>query len=143
MGYYLIDGEMLPAVIAGASSVLIDVDHALDYVITQKRLAPLSKIVKAFNRLDVVRKNYLFLHSWELLILSCVFLFYYPNSYLIAIVTGFVYHVMLDQIFNSLFMGRYGNKLLFYFLLYRLSWNFDVLSLKKGPLDAKEAGERY
>jgi len=139
----MLGGEALPAVIAGASSVLIDVDHVVDYVITQKRLAPLSEMVTAFKRLDVVRKNYLFLHSWELMILFGVFLSYYPNIYLIAIVTGFAYHIMLDQIFNSLFSGKYGNKFLFYFLFYRLSWNFNVLSLKKEPLDMKEAGELY
>lgn len=130
--YYLITKNLPAAFLVVISTIAVDIDHVLDYVITQKRIDSIKKMTKAFETFDIVHKNYLLLHSWEALVLFAVCLFFFPNPYLIAIFTGYMFHLLCDQVFNSHFLGKYNTKSLFYFFLYRLHMNFDVLPMRKG-----------
>ncbi len=131
MTYYSYSGDILLVSMAMASTVLVDVDHCLDYVITQKRLVSIKTMILAFKTFTIVRKNYFILHSWELVFLLSAYIFFYPNPYLFACLTGYAFHVLLDQIYNGSFLGKHNVKMLFYFLVFRMSLNFDVTLLRR------------
>ncbi len=130
IGYYLISKDLFATFLAMVSTVFMDTDHILDYIITQRRIDSLNKILKAFDAF-AVPKNYFLLHSWELMILLACILSFYPNPYLIAVLAGCVYHLFLDQVYNTLLLGRYNLKMLAYFFTYRMILNFDVRSLRR------------
>ena len=129
--YYFVTRNAWFALVAAFSSIVIDVDHCLDYLITQKRIGALRNMIESFNTFEIVTKNYLLLHSWELVIIFGIFLIFYHSPFLIAIFTGYVFHLFLDQIFNTQFLGKYNSKDFFYFFFYRKIHNFDVLPLRK------------
>tara|TARA_B100002003_G_C14022227_1_gene492905 strand:+ start:44 stop:517 length:474 start_codon:yes stop_codon:yes gene_type:complete len=133
-GYYFIGGDIMSVSLAVLSTILVDIDHFLDYVITQRRIDSPKKMMGSFNTLDVVRKNYFILHSWEIITLFIITLFFYPSPSLIAIFTGYTFHLLLDQIFNVHLSGKYNVKNYYYFFFYRMSFNFDVLPLREKGL---------
>lgn len=129
--YYYFSRDILSTSLAVECSVIVDVDHFLDYFITQKRLASIRVMVAAFKTFKVIPKNYYLLHSWELVFLFAAYVFVYPNPYVFAVFTGYTFHMLLDQIYNRLFLGEYNVGGLFYFFFYRMRLNFDVLALRK------------
>ena len=130
--YYYFSKDILSTSIAAASAIVVDVDHFLDYFITQKRLASIRDMVAAFKTYKVIQKNYFLLHSWELVFLLAVFIFIYPNPYVFAVFAGYTFHMLLDQVYNGCFLGAYNIKGLFYFFFYRMHLNFDVPALRRG-----------
>lgn len=128
--YFFASGNLFLTLAAMFSAVAVDADHVIDYALTQKRIDPPRKMMKAFDTFEVIKKNYLIFHSWEFIILFGVLLFFYRNPFLIAIFTGCAFHLLLDQLFNTRFLGKYNVKRCFYFFLYRMKHNFDVLSLR-------------
>ena len=139
--YYIATGEILSAAIVVLSAVLVDVDHCLDYVVTQKSVSSLRKMIESFNTFEVINKNYFILHSWELIILFAIEIVFYPSSYLIAIFIGYAFHLLLDQIVNTRFQGKRNVKPFFYFFVYRMKYSFEVLPLRKEGMNIK-ADER-
>lgn len=113
------------------SSIFVDIDHFLDYFITQKKIDSIRTIVRSFNSFAIVKKNYFVLHSWELVIIFIIILAFYYNSLLIAIFSGYIFHLGLDQIFNTQMQGKYNCKNYFYFFFYRMACKFDVPQLRK------------
>ncbi len=131
VGYFLISKDLLPTLLAMASTVVIDADHFLDYVITQKRIDSLKEVAEAFSAFEVVHTQFLILHSWELIVLAACVLYIYPNLYLTAILVGCAYHLLFDQIYNTLFLGKYNLRIPSYFFFYRMTYNFDVRLLRQ------------
>lgn len=131
VGSYAVSGDVLTAVIGMAAAVFIDIDHIIDYVITQKRIDNPSKMMEAFDTFSIVTKNYFFLHSWELVILLAWTQLLWPHPYVLAALVGYTMHLTIDQIYNTFFLGEYNLKHFFYFLTYRSSYKFDVLPLRQ------------
>lgn len=142
-GYYYFSNDLLSSLLAIISTLLIDSDHLFDYIVTQKKVDPPAKIIEAFKTINIVRKNYFIFHSWELVILSALLLFYLPNKYFFAFFVGFSFHILLDQIFNTIFLGKYNLRLWFYFFFYRRALGFDVLLLRRGDLKYGNGEEIY
>jgi len=86
------------AVVIGG--VLIDVDHAAEYLFIAKKPLSLRRFFATFyeGRLERV---HIFLHSWELLIvLSTVTILTGWNSFLTGLLIGMSCHLLLDQLCN-------------------------------------------
>ena len=129
--YYSYSGDILLTSMAMASAVLVDIDHCLDYVITQKRLASIKTMMDAFTGFKIVRKNYFVLHSWELIFLLASYISLCPSPYLFACFTGYTLHVLLDQVYNGFFLRKYNLRIPFYFFIFRMRKNFDVTRLRR------------
>ena len=129
--YYFYSGDVLLTSMAMASTVLVDADHFLDYIITQKRFASIKTVLNAFKTFAIVRKNYFILHSWELIFLLAFYICLYPNPILLACFTGYAFHVLSDQVYNVFFLGKYNLKMLFYFIVFRMSLSFDISLLRR------------
>lgn len=130
--YYYFSEDILSTSLVVASALVVDVDHFLDYFITQKRLASIRVMVQAFKTFKVIPKNYYLLHSWELVFLFAAYVFIYPNPYMLAVFAGYTFHILLDQIYNRFFLGEYNIRGLFYFFFFRMRLNFEVLTLRNG-----------
>jgi|GEM_PF-1459124 len=141
--YYFLDRNLLFTVVAMFSGVVMDADHIIDYVITQKRIDSPKKMIRSFNTFEIVNKNFFLLHSWELVIFFGIILFFYRDSFLIAIFAGCTFHLLLDQIYNTSFLGKYNVKKFFYFFFYRMKYKFDVLPLRKEGARIKPEDKIY
>ncbi len=130
-GYYFYSGSPGEALTAAAAAVLVDADHILDYIVTQKRLGSLNEMARAFESFRHIHKNYFLLHSWELVLAFALITAAFPNRFAFAALTGYAFHVLIDQIYNVSFLGRYNLKSAFYFLTYRISKKFDVFKLRQ------------
>jgi len=104
------------------AGVLIDVDHVLDYLVTQKRLDPYPMMFKHFDR-QRSKKCYLWLHGFEWIpvigLLSWTLGQPLAGS---AILMGYSQHLLLDQWANGLHP-------LFYFLTFRAANGFEAEKL--------------
>lgn len=97
------------------SGVFIDFDHFFDYFKSEGFKLDLNDF---FHRCENfgVKKFYLLLHSYELLLLfGLIISLTSYNSLTLGILLGFSQHLLLDQIFN-------GAQPFGYFLIYRW-WN--------------------
>ena len=110
------------------SGILIDLDHALDFILIRKKMFNSFRELKSFC-LDKSGKVYLLFHSYELLALLWVFavLWRVPSLYL-----GFLYgmsiHLLLDQITNTIYP-------LTYFLVYRKKLGFPKALFFRGQVE--------
>ncbi len=108
------------------SGVLIDCDHVLDYYCGLKQRFRLKELFNACHYKELLLRI-LILHSWELLFLLYIYVFFTgSNLWIVGIVIGFTQHVVLDQIFNS--PGR-----LTYFFLWRLKNGFNTKRMFPNP----------
>ncbi len=130
--FYLFSKDVLSTSLVMTCTVIVDCDHFLDYIITQKRLASIRTMRQAFKTFKIVRKNYFILHSWELIFFLASYISLYHSPFLFACFTGYIFHVLLDQVYNVFFLGKNNLKILFYFLIFRMSLNFDVPLLRRG-----------
>ena len=124
--------QSLPGVIACfLSGIFIDLDHHLDYLIVRK------KIPFSYNKLVDYLKNdhkapiYLFFHSYELLALLWLGIFYLNLDVVwLGIAVGCTTHILCDEFANPL-------RPLAYFLTYRIWHKFNrKMFFKKGHPDA-------
>lgn len=118
-----------PALTAGIAvgGFLIDVDHALDYVLVERQrdLRP-----GAFLRYYLggrVRRTVLILHSYEVFILLGVVAWWLDSSALWGYLAGALMHLGLDLAFNGELMPR--SIVAFYSFGYRLAHRFDAARL--------------
>lgn len=117
-------------VLAGGVAVggfLIDVDHAVDYVLfeRQRDLSP-----GAFLRYYMegrVRRTVLLLHSYEVLALLAAVAWWLGSAALTGYLLGAVLHLALDIRFNGELTPR--SIVAFYSLAYRLRHRFDARAL--------------
>jgi len=113
--FYYVTGNIPASFICFLAGFMIDIDHVLDYYLIYGKL-DIGRTLKGCFHKDRV---YVFLHSWELLIV----LFYF-NVYTIAFAIGFGTHLIMDALANGL-----ENKYMGYFLSYRIAKDFKVLRL--------------
>lgn len=119
------------SIIAGIITILIDFDHIIDYIITQKKIVSLNVVHKSFESFKYVKKNYFIFHSWEIAFCLLTFYYIYKDIIFLIFLIAFVLHLVLDQIYNTLLLKKYNLKNFFYFFFYRLYYKFDVLALRK------------
>ncbi len=138
LGYYLITKDIATTLIAMVMTIIIDLDHVLDFIVIHKKMTSIKKMADKYKTHIDIQKFYIIFHSWELVILSTIYLLYKPDPYLIAVLIGYIYHLFLDQIYHLFFLGKYNIKILFYFFIYRAVYNFDNLSLRRESKKIKE-----
>ena len=101
------------------SGVLIDIDHVLDYFWEFRKRFRLEEFFST-HRNEKAFFCAIILHSWELLFPLNIYAFIISgNSWIIGIAIGFTQHVVLDQIFNTVYWSTY-----FFFM--RFKNGFDV-----------------
>ncbi len=110
---------------------LIDVDHAIDYVVFdgQRDLRP-----GAFLRYYLdgrAKRIVLLLHSFELFALLGVVAWWLDALPLWGYLMGALMHLSLDIVFNAEFMSR--SPALVYSFVYRLAHRFDARAFGKSP----------
>src|SRR5262245_6299376 len=108
-----------------AGAVLIDVDHYVDYLVTEgqwRRPGPLAFLRHAFGRGQ--RRLVLALHSWELVAVLAVLCEIWSEPALAGYVAGALLHLSLDVWFNGPLIRC--QPLAFYALTYRAAHGFDA-----------------
>jgi len=112
------------------SGIFIDLDHHFDYLLEKKEIPLSYKKLVDFCKYDHQSKLYLFLHSYELLLLLWLSITYFSlGAVWLGIAIGFTTHIICDEIVNP---GRP----LSYFLIYRIKHNFNrKMFFKKGYYD--------
>jgi hypothetical protein len=120
-------GSPALAAAVGAGGFLIDVDHAIDYVLfeRQRDLRP-----SAFLRYYIegrIQRAVLILHSYELFAALLALLWWTQAPLLAAYLSGALMHLALDLIFN----GRLTPYSIaaFYSFGYRLAYRFEAKAL--------------
>ncbi len=115
-----------PAIMACfLSGIFIDLDHHLDYWLERKELPLSYKKLCDFCHSDYESKLRLVLHSYELLILLWVSIYYFSLSTVwVGVALGFTTHIICDEIANPV-------RPLAYFLTYRIKHNFNRRKLLK------------
>lgn len=115
---YIITKSVPSAIGALFAGVLIDADHFIDYYLNHGFTVNIKKIYAAIDGLKL-KRIYLFLHSYELVIALWMLGFFIPSSDLyFAISLSFTLHIFLDHIHNPVTpMG--------YFLFHRIRNKFD------------------
>jgi hypothetical protein len=114
------------ALMAGlaAGGFLIDVDHAIDYVLVEgeRDLRP-GTFLRYYTE-GRMRRTVLALHSWELFAALVALAWHTGAAWLIGYVAGGLMHLALDLIYN----GRYTphSIVCFYSLTYRARQGFDA-----------------
>ena len=107
---------------------MIDLDHIIDYYINYHFTLKIKDIYTACLEMKV-KRLYLVLHSYEILIVLWGAIFIFPlSNFWKAIAIGLTQHIIFDQITNPI--SRLG-----YFLTYRIAKRFDK------ELILKEAGK--
>jgi len=107
--YAYVSRSWAAAVVCFFSGVLIDLDHWVDYCWTKKKICWSLKELEDYcyhgNKED---KIYLFLHSYELLLVLWAAVFLFLNDPVwIGLVLGMTVHILLDQIFNGVYPWAY------------------------------------
>ena len=101
------------------SVVLIDIDHVLDYFWEFRKRLRLKQLFDVHYN-EKILFFMVILHSWELLLPLNLYAFFVSgNLWIIGIAIGFTQHVVLDQIFNTVYWSTY-----FFFM--RFKNGFDV-----------------
>jgi hypothetical protein len=110
-----------------AGGFLIDVDHAVDYVLVERQrdLRP-GTFLRHYME-GQVNRTVLALHSWELFALLVALAWSTGTTWLIGYVAGGLMHLTLDLIYN----GRYTphSIVAFYSFTYRALYRFDAARL--------------
>ncbi|MBI5568546.1 MAG: hypothetical protein HY914_01225 [Desulfomonile tiedjei] len=100
-GTYLATSSLAATLVAGASSVLIDVDHIPDYVYFRRGWRGLSDFFATCYQ-SRLRKTFVCFHAWEWAIATwTVLLFWSGPTWLWAVGAGITYHLLLDQLGND------------------------------------------
>ena len=135
----LADSLALTAGIA-AGGFLIDVDHAVDYVLFdgQRDLRP-SAFLQYYLR-GRVKRIVLVLHSYELMVLLGLLAWRLDALALWGYLMGALMHLALDIVFNGDLMPR--SIAAFYSFGYRLAHRFDAEAIE-GPLDRLRVSDRF
>lgn len=110
-----------------ATSVLIDIDHAVDYILENGEVGSFRRMIKGVFNASGKKKLYCFFHSWELLAVFAIASSIFHNQALEAITIGISYHMACDQVYWTIIDKKL--RPLSYFLFYRVQRNFNLASL--------------
>lgn len=114
---YWAAGSAAPALAGAALSVLVDLDHALDYLIFGRARPSLGRFFAEYNTHRFPRLM-LVMHSWEFLMPGALLLWALLGPvWAAALVGSWLYHLVWDQFAND--VGP-----LFYFFAYRARRGF-------------------
>jgi len=109
------------------SGILIDLDHALDFVVLRKKMFRSVQELKDFC-LDKKGKIYLFLHSYELFfVLWALAIGSGVSPVYLGILYGMSTHLLLDQVTNTIYP-------LTYFFYYRSRLGFSKALFFRGQI---------
>ena len=118
--YAATGGRLSAAFMAGVSSVLIDGDHVLDYLLSNKRWGGMKHFFASCEE-GLLPRLYLLLHSFELVI--CLWLLVGTGvaaAWGVGLTIGVTGHLLLDWVGN-----RHIVKPSFYWLWFRAANRFD------------------
>ncbi len=113
----LATGSPLAGLTAGAVTVLVDVDHVLDYTLSYGGFRSLKHMFD-YCYGGGVKRHFLLAHSYELWLLALLVLpGLLPHSLALGLLTGWLVHLLCDQFINPAHP-------LTYFFLFRLKVGF-------------------
>jgi len=106
--------------IAWISSVLIDVDHLIDYFLQQRRWYGLKNFFDHFS--SSLSKHYFLFHGWEwpLLLFGGWFRGIFP-AWTMSLAIGMFWHLLCDQAAYHKKISRW-----YYFVTFRAIHGFDT-----------------
>jgi hypothetical protein len=110
-----------------AGGFWIDVDHAIDYVVVERRLDLRPAAFLRYYLEGRVRRTVLVLHSYELFAALIALAWTTGNPWLLGYVGGSLMHLALDLAFNGEFTPN--SIVLFYSFIYRAAHRFDAAQL--------------
>jgi len=117
-GAGLAGGSWALGVTAGVAAVLVDLDHVLDYVISNGRFQGIGHLFR-YCRAGRLKYLPLLAHSYELWLVGLLILPRLAPAWLAGgLLTGWLFHLLLDQLFNPA-------RPWVYFFFFRLAKGFD------------------
>lgn len=123
------DGVLTAAVAAGG--FLIDVDHAVDYVLFERQRDLRPGVFLRYYLEGHTRHVVLALHSYELFALLAAAAWWTDAAWLWGYLIGGLMHLSLDLIFNGELTPR--SIIPFYSFVYRLAHRFDARAMLGDP----------
>jgi len=120
-----------------AGGFLIDVDHAVDYVVFERQRDLRPSVFLRYYLHGEMKRVVLVLHSWELFALQAVVAWSTGWPWLQGWLVGGLMHLALDLLFNGRMTPH--SIVAFYSFTYRLAHRFDAVRLlgrhTRSPLD--------
>jgi hypothetical protein len=110
-----------------AGGFLIDVDHAIDYVLVERQRDLRPGAFLRYYMEGRTRRTVLALHSYELFAVLIALAWTTGNPWLLGYVGGAMMHLALDLAFNGEFTPH--SIVLFYSFVYRAAHRFDAARL--------------
>jgi hypothetical protein len=125
--YFVSKSEEI-ALISFLSGIFIDIDHIFDYFYCERKIK--FDIKDFFYKCNYhqIKKYIFFLHSFELLLILAVLVYFFPSKILIGIFIGFTVHIFTDAFYKPKHFFRYS-------LIYRAKHNFINFDLAFPCLD--------
>lgn len=103
------------AAVFAAGSIFIDLDHFIDYFLYRNKFSLSHFVNSAYLKSG---KSYIFLHSWELVIILALIAGLTGSALLTVFSLSLVIHLCIDNVQRR--------RPLFYFLIYRMINKFDA-----------------
>ena len=134
-GIYLTTRSLAATVLAGAASVLIDVDHVPDYIYFRRGWRGLGDFFATCYQ-SRLRKTFVCLHAWEWVLAAWTGLLLWSGPpWLWAVGVGITYHLILDQVSNDVTPS-------FYWISYRARHGFEFAPFATSNAGVQEASWR-
>ncbi len=124
-GVYFISRSKEIALSCFLSGIFIDLDHIFDYFYCAGIKLDIKDFFYQCNS-HQIKKYIFFLHSYELMFLFAILIYFFPSEILLGIFIGFTTHILADALYNPKHFIRYS-------LIYRAKHNFvnfDLISKK-------------
>jgi hypothetical protein len=123
IGFFAVTKSWVGSLACFLSGIFIDLDHVLDFWIAKKKFLFSYEELYAYFAQERQGKLYLLLHSYELLALFWLAIYFLHLDVLwLGVAWGLTTHMIADQITNPL--RAFG-----YFLVYRIKHGFAKESL--------------
>ena len=111
---YFITKSFILSITTFLSGIFIDLDHFIDYFYTERKVK--IDVKDFFYKCEnfQLKKTFLLLHSYEIIVLLIILNFLYPeNKFVVGFSIGYGTHLLLDIIYNfSLNIEIYYEELL-------------------------------
>ncbi len=120
---YTFSQSLVITVVASLSTILVDIDHALDFLIFSAEKFSIKNLFVWCEQAKWERVTLIF-HSYELYFLLGVIAYYFPSDILKGLMLGLGMHFLLDQIWNCHLRKDYHLTPWFYFLTYLIFAGF-------------------
>ena len=124
---YALHGDPELAAISMAASVLIDVDHGLDYIVENRKINSVYEMIRSVFSGAGKTKLYCFLHSWEMLGVLAIITTLFHSPTLEITLAGLGYHMICDQIYWTVVDKKLKPQA--YFIFIRARYNYELAAL--------------